>query len=152
MQFFTSKMHFQGDVLRNFLLVRYFGRNFIQKKDNVDIGKRLPIAVVTHGPGGENESKTKNLFSPELKVLSAKILNRAGRTLHEVQSHLDREGGSDLVVELVIKSVHSPSIFVEAVELGIAMLEGGNSIIQRSMHAKLLGGDLSQAFFKVANH
>jgi len=66
-----------------------------------------------------------------------------------VQSHLDREGGSDLVVELVIKSVHSPSIFVEAVELGIAMLEGGNSIIQRSMYTKLLGGDLSQAFFKV---
>jgi inositol 1,4,5-triphosphate receptor type 1 len=147
--FFTLKIHFQGDVLRNFLLVRYFGRNFIQKKETVDLGKRLPIAVATHGPGGEDKSKIYFLFRPQLKVLSAKILNRAGRTLHEVQSHLDREGGSDLVVELVIKSVHSPSIFVEAVELGIAMLEGGNSIIQRSMHAKLLGGDLSQAFFKV---
>lgn len=80
----------------------------------------------------------------------AKLLSRAGRTLHEVQSHLDREGASDLVVELVIKSVHSPSIFVEAVELGSALLEGGNPIIQKSMYSKLMGGDLSQAFFKVS--
>lgn len=49
----------------------------------------------------------------------------------------------------MIKSVHSPSIFVEAVELGIALLEGGNPIIQKSMFNKLLGGDLSQSFFKV---
>jgi hypothetical protein len=80
---------------------------------------------------------------------TAKLLSRAGRTLHEVQCHLDREGASDLVVELVIKSVHSPSIFVEAVELGSALLEGGNPIIQKSMYSKLMGGDLSQAFFKV---
>lgn len=79
----------------------------------------------------------------------AKMLSRAGCTLHEVQCHLDREGASDLVVELVIKSVHSPSIFGEAVELGIALLEGGNPVIQKSMYSKLLGGDLSQAFFKV---
>lgn len=68
-----------------------------------------------------------------------------------MQTHLDKEGASDLVVELVIKSVHSPSIFVEAVELGTALLEGGNPIIQKSMFNKLLGGDLSQSFFKVCN-
>lgn len=82
-------------------------------------------------------------------VFLAKILSRAGRTLHEVQSHLDREGASDLVVELVIKSVHSPSIFVEVVELGIALLEGGNPIIQKSVYTKLMAGELSQSFFKV---
>lgn len=81
--------------------------------------------------------------------IPAKIISRAGQTLHEVQTHLDKEGASDLVVELVIKSVNSPSIFGEAVELGIALLEGGNSTIQKSMFNKLLGGDLSQAFFKV---
>lgn len=70
--------------------------------------------------------------------------------MHEVQSHLDKEGASDLVVELVIKSVHSPSIFVEVVELGIALLEGGNPIIQKSVFNKLMGGDLSQSFFKVS--
>ncbi|XP_046681904.1 inositol 1,4,5-trisphosphate receptor isoform X6 [Homalodisca vitripennis] len=119
-----------GDVLRNSLLTRYFGKSFIQKRDNVELGVASQRSLVTHGPG-------------------AKLLSRAGRSLHEVQSHLDREGASDLVVELVIRSVHSPSIFVEAVELGIALLEGGNPIIQKSMFSKLLGGDLSQAFFKV---
>lgn len=79
-------------------------------------------------------------------------MSRAGRTLHEIQSHLDREGASDLVVELVIKSVHSPSIFVEAIELGIALLEGGNPIIQKSVYNKLMGGDLSQSFFKACFH
>lgn len=69
--------------------------------------------------------------------------------MHEVQNHLDKEGASDLVVELVIKSVNSPSIFVEAVELGIALLEGGNSIIQKGMFNKFQSNDLSQAFFKV---
>lgn len=79
----------------------------------------------------------------------AKVLSRAGRTLHEVQTHLDREGASDLVVELVINSVSSPMIFGEVVELGIALLEGGNPIIQRSMFNKLVAGDLSLSFFKV---
>lgn len=88
------------------------------------------VHLVTHGPG-------------------AKYLQRAGKTLHEVQNHLDREGASDLVVELVIKSVHSPSIFVEVVELGIALLEGGNPVIQKGMFQKFLSGDLNQAFYKV---
>lgn len=129
----------------------------------------------------------------------AKILSRAGLTLHEVQTHLDREGASDLVIELIIKSAAasaaapmsggvgsdsstvsgffgsngigassnffgssnyynsggsfgpsasaadaalsaspSYSIFVEAVQLGVALLEGGNPIVQRSVYNKLL--------------
>ncbi|KAK0174228.1 hypothetical protein PV328_007337 [Microctonus aethiopoides] len=119
----------KGDALRSNLMLRYFGKAFSPKGDHVDIGPPCSTTI-THGPG-------------------AKILSRAGRTLHEVQSHLDREGASDLVVELVIKSLHSPCIFVEAVELGIALLEGGNPIIQKSVFNKLMGGDLSQSFFKV---
>ncbi|XP_066247239.1 inositol 1,4,5-trisphosphate receptor isoform X4 [Euwallacea similis] len=118
----------KGEVLRNSLLARYFGKNFTQTHDSVSVA--IHQVTVTHGPG-------------------AKIISRAGQTLHDVQVHLDKEGASDLVVELVIKSVNSPSIFEEAVELGIALLEGGNSIIQKSMFNKLLGGDLSQSFFKV---
>ncbi|CAH1103547.1 unnamed protein product [Psylliodes chrysocephalus] len=119
----------KGDVLRNSLLARYFGRAFIQTSNSVELGNGLTLPA-THGPG-------------------AKILSRAGRTLHEVQTHLDREGASNLVVELVIKSGNSPSIFSEAVELGIALLEGGNPIIQKSMFNKLVGGDMSQSFFRV---
>lgn len=143
----------KGDSLRNTLLRRYFGDAFCNKshahgtatgnnhlngtkpKANLsNIGSKLgPNASalsITHGPG-------------------AKYLQRAERTLHEVQSHLDQEGASNLVVELVIKSVNSPSIFVEGVELGIALLEGGNPIIQRSMFNKFQNAELSQSFFKV---
>lgn len=126
----------KGDSLRTTLLDRYFGRNFSLKPNESGTEPKRHssnanrVGPITHGPG-------------------AKYLMRAGRTLHEVQSHLDKEGASDLVVELVIKSMHSPSIFVEAVELGIALLEGGNPIIQKGMYSKFLSADLSQAFFKV---
>ncbi|KAM7363236.1 inositol 1,4,5,-trisphosphate receptor isoform 1-T15 [Cochliomyia hominivorax] len=133
----------KGDNLRNTLLKRYFdikpsnsNRTPIEQKNDLaalvmpaqDSQKHMNL--VTHGPG-------------------AKYLQRAEKTLHEVQNHLDREGASDLVIELVIKSVHSPSIFVEAIELGIALLEGGNPIIQKGMYNKFLSGDLNQPFFKV---
>lgn len=133
----------KGDNLRNTLLKRYFdikpsnsSRTPVEQKNDLAAlvmpsqDSQKHVNMVTHGPG-------------------AKYLQRAEKTLHEVQNHLDREGASDLVIELVIKSVHSPSIFVEAIELGIALLEGGNPIIQKGMYNKFLSGDLNQAFFKV---
>lgn len=137
----------KGDKLRQNLLERYFGEYHVKKavvdllKHPSGIVKPKPIpvkiessggtaSIVTHGPG-------------------AKFLSRAARTLYEVQNLLDKEGAGDLVVELVIKSIHSPSIFVEAVELGIALLEGGNNVIQRGMFNKFVALDPSQAFFRV---
>lgn len=70
-------------------------------------------------------------------------------TLHEVQVYLDREGASDLVAELVMKSPSSPNVFMEAVQLGIALLEGGNPVIQRSLFTKLQAAETSAIFFKV---
>ena len=62
---------------------------------------------------------------------------------------MDREGASDLVAELVMKSSLSPNVFMEAVQLGIALLEGGNPVIQRSLFSKLQSAETSQTFFKV---
>uniref|UniRef100_B3P2E7 Inositol 1,4,5-trisphosphate receptor n=1 Tax=Drosophila erecta TaxID=7220 RepID=B3P2E7_DROER len=128
----------KGDALRQTLLLRYFQSKNTPRLPEEEVALlAAPLMdpakqnhLVTHGPG-------------------AKYLQRAGKTLHDMQNHLDREGASDLVVELVIKSVHSPNIFVEAVELGIALLEGGNPIIQKGMFQKFLSDDLNQAFFKV---
>jgi len=52
-----------------------------------------------HWPWGQTFCNSLFLF-----IFAAKFLQRAGLTLHEVQTHLDREGASDLVVELIIKS------------------------------------------------
>lgn len=78
-----------------------------------------------------------NLSSIIVWILSGRLLSRAEMTLHDVQVYLDREDASDLVAELVMKSSLSPNVFIEAVQLGIALLEGGNPIIQRSFFNKL---------------
>ncbi len=49
----------------------------------------------------------------------------------QVQCQLDKEGASSLVIDLVIKN-SSNRVFLESVELGIALLEGGNTNIQVS--------------------
>jgi len=46
-----------------------------------------------------------------------------------VQCHLDSQGATDLVIDLVMSN-HSGHIFQEAIELAIALLDGGNSVIQ----------------------
>ena len=50
----------------------------------------------------------------------------------QVQCQLDKEGASSLVIDLVIKN-SSNRVFLESVELGIALLEGGNTNIQVSI-------------------
>ncbi|KAG8201575.1 hypothetical protein JTE90_011244 [Oedothorax gibbosus] len=124
----------KGEALRQTLLVRYFGK-IHSKRDSIVNGKQPshpPTAIPgggPHNPGGQ-------------------ILTRAEMTLAEVQCHLDEEGASNLVVELIMKNP-SNAIFLESVELGIALLEGGNPVIQKSMLLKLTSGNISEKFFKV---
>nr|UUA80742.1 intracellular calcium ion channel [Mythimna separata] len=116
----------KGNQLRSKLLSQYF----INRKSEPKILPPPSSVTVTHGPG-------------------AKVLLRTGQTLAQVQAHLDKEGASDLVVDLVIKSTNRQAIFLEAIQLGIALLEGGNPIIQHSIFTKLQNGEISQAFLKV---
>lgn len=76
------------------------------------------------------------------------LLSRAQMTLSEVQCHLDRQGASNLVIELIIQNP-SLNIFLMSVELGIALLEGGNPFIQSSMYSKLQVSNNSEKFFRV---
>ncbi|XP_047516588.1 inositol 1,4,5-trisphosphate receptor isoform X1 [Pieris napi] len=125
----------KGNQLRNKLLSQYF----VNRKSEPKVQPQTPLVTVTHGPGAESQPQVK----------TAKVLMRTGQTLAQVQAHLDREGASDLVVELVINSTNRPAIFLEAIQLGIALLEGGNPIIQNSIFTKLQNGEISQAFLKV---
>jgi len=47
----------------------------------------------------------------------------------QCQCHLDNQGATDLIIDLIISN-HSSRIFQEAIELAIALLDGGNSVVQ----------------------
>lgn len=61
--------------------------------------------------------------------MSSGIGGRGELSLAEVQCHLDREGASDLVIDLIMNAT-SDRIFQESILLAIALLEGGNTVIQ----------------------
>ena len=109
---------FQGEVLRSSLLSRYFGTNYstmISKHASSrtsleSSAKKGPSQLVNSGPGAE-------------------MLSRAGFTLFEMQCRLDACGCSDLIIDLIMAQPN-PRVFVEVLELAIALLEGGNGVIQ----------------------
>uniref|UniRef100_A0A8C1Y2J9 Inositol 1,4,5-trisphosphate receptor n=1 Tax=Cyprinus carpio TaxID=7962 RepID=A0A8C1Y2J9_CYPCA len=65
-----------------------------------------------------------------------------------VQCHLDREGASDLVIDLIMNAT-SDRVFHESILLAIALLEGGNTIIQHSFFKRLTEDKNSEKFFRV---
>lgn len=64
-------------------------------------------------------------------VVSSGVGGRGDLSLAEVQCHLDKEGASDLVIDLIMNAT-SDRIFQESILLAIALLEGGNTVIQVS--------------------
>ena len=114
-----------GEQLRLSLLIRYFNKVPLAAMQIVP----TTSVPVSHGPG-------------------AKFLVRAQMNLHYVQCHLDNQGAASLIVDLVIKSATNSKIFAEVIELGIALLEGGNQDIQKTFFSQLQYGDTSQNFFK----
>lgn len=72
-----------------------------------------------------------NQFCYVSLVVSSGIGGRGELSLAEVQCHLDKEGASDLVIDLIMNAT-SDRIFQESILLAIALLEGGNTVIQVS--------------------
>uniref|UniRef100_A0A672PV23 Inositol 1,4,5-trisphosphate receptor n=1 Tax=Sinocyclocheilus grahami TaxID=75366 RepID=A0A672PV23_SINGR len=93
----------KGEALRQVLVNRYYG-NF--------------------KPGGRRDSLTN------FRAGGGSAGSRGEVSLAEVQCHLDREGASDLVIDLIMNAT-SDRIFQESILLAIALLEGGNPVIQR---------------------
>lgn len=127
--------------MRKNLLLRYFAKPIATTKK----GEQSSVSAtsLTYSTLGGSQSLLTTHGS------GGRLLSRGEMSLHEVQVYLDREGASDLVAELVMKSSLSPNVFMEAVQLGIALLEGGNPVIQRSLYTKLQSAETSAIFFKV---
>ncbi|XP_039652599.1 inositol 1,4,5-trisphosphate receptor type 1 isoform X7 [Perca fluviatilis] len=125
----------RGEALRQILVNRYYG--------NIKPGpRRESLTTFSNGPlspGAQGKSPT---------VVSSGVGGRGELSLAEVQCHLDKEGASDLVIDLIMNAT-SDRIFQESILLAIALLEGGNTVIQRSFYQRLTGDNKSEKFFKV---
>ncbi|XP_075966966.1 inositol 1,4,5-trisphosphate-gated calcium channel ITPR1 isoform X3 [Anarhichas minor] len=129
----------RGEALRQILVNRYYG-NFYRsggRRDSLTSFSNGPLSPV--GPG-KNQSA---LGGPG-------GLSRAEMSLSEVQCHLDKEGASDLVIDLIMNTT-SDRVFQESILLAIALLEGGNTTIQRSFFCRLTEDKKSEKFFRVFN-
>uniref|UniRef100_H3C9T0 Inositol 1,4,5-trisphosphate receptor n=1 Tax=Tetraodon nigroviridis TaxID=99883 RepID=H3C9T0_TETNG len=126
----------RGEALRHILVNRYYGN----VKSNQ---RRESLATFSNGP-----------VTPGVQgKVPAGVSGIGGRgelSLAEVQCHLDKEGASDLVIDLIMNAT-SDRIFQESILLAIALLEGGNPVIQRSFFHRLTGDNKSERFFRVFN-
>ncbi|KAM7169939.1 inositol 1,4,5-trisphosphate-gated calcium channel ITPR1 isoform 2-T3 [Macrochelys suwanniensis] len=128
----------KGEALRQVLVNRYYG--------NVrPAGRRESLTSFGNGPlspggtckaGGGGGSSVSSSMS------------RGEMSLADVQCHLDKEGASNLVIDLIMNAT-SDRVFHESILLAIALLEGGNTTIQHSFFCRLTEDKKSEKFFKV---
>ncbi|KAI2527988.1 inositol 1,4,5-trisphosphate receptor type 1 [Homo sapiens] len=130
--------HKRGEALRQVLVNRYYG--------NVrPSGRRESLTSFGNGPlsaGGPGKPGGGGGGS------GSSSMSRGEMSLAEVQCHLDKEGASNLVIDLIMNA-SSDRVFHESILLAIALLEGGNTTIQHSFFCRLTEDKKSEKFFKV---
>ncbi|XP_026713150.1 inositol 1,4,5-trisphosphate receptor type 1 isoform X8 [Athene cunicularia] len=130
--------HRRGEALRQVLVNRYYG--------NVrPAGRRESLTTFGNGPlsaGGASKAGAGGGSSGSSSV------SRGEMSLADVQCHLDKEGASNLVIDLIMNAT-SDRVFHESILLAIALLEGGNTTIQHSFFCRLTEDKKSEKFFKV---
>ncbi|KAI5174308.1 Inositol 1,4,5-Trisphosphate Receptor Type 1 [Manis pentadactyla] len=130
--------HKRGEALRQILVNRYYG--------NVrPSGRRESLTSFGNGPlspGGPSKPGGGGGGS------GSSSMSRGEMSLAEVQCHLDKEGASNLVIDLIMNA-SSDRVFHESILLAIALLEGGNTTIQHSFFCRLTEDKKSEKFFKV---
>ncbi|XP_031977241.1 inositol 1,4,5-trisphosphate receptor type 1 isoform X4 [Corvus moneduloides] len=130
--------HRRGEALRQVLVNRYYG--------NVRAaGRRESLTTFGNGPlsaGGSGKA------GPGGGSSGSSSMSRGEMSLADVQCHLDKEGASNLVIDLIMNAT-SDRVFHESILLAIALLEGGNTTIQHSFFCRLTEDKKSEKFFKV---
>nr|XP_013011806.1 inositol 1,4,5-trisphosphate receptor type 1 isoform X14 [Cavia porcellus] len=128
----------KGEALRQILVNRYYGN--IRPS-----GRRESLTSFGNGPlspGGPSKPGGGGGSS------GSSSMSRGEMSLAEVQCHLDKEGASNLVIDLIMNAT-SDRVFHESILLAIALLEGGNTTIQHSFFCRLTEDKKSEKFFKV---
>uniref|UniRef100_A0A8U8C8N0 Inositol 1,4,5-trisphosphate receptor n=1 Tax=Geospiza parvula TaxID=87175 RepID=A0A8U8C8N0_GEOPR len=128
--------HRRGEALRQVLVNRYYGTVRAA-------GRRESLTAFGNGPlaaGGPGK--------PPGQGSGSSSMSRGEMSLADVQCHLDKEGASNLVIDLIMNAT-SDRVFHESILLAIALLEGGNTTIQHSFFCRLTEDKKSEKFFKV---
>uniref|UniRef100_A0A3Q2X2N1 Inositol 1,4,5-trisphosphate receptor n=1 Tax=Haplochromis burtoni TaxID=8153 RepID=A0A3Q2X2N1_HAPBU len=74
--------------------------------------------------------------------------DKPATTVSDIQCLLDNVGATEMVIELIVNTKND-RLFKESIELGIALLRGGNTQIQNSFYSQLNKQKKSERFFKV---
>ncbi|XP_038005641.1 inositol 1,4,5-trisphosphate receptor type 1 isoform X10 [Motacilla alba alba] len=130
--------HRRGEALRQVLVNRYYG--------NVRAaGRRESLTAFGNGP---LSASSPGKAGPAGGSSGSSSMSRGEMSLADVQCHLDKEGASNLVIDLIMNAT-SDRVFHESILLAIALLEGGNTTIQHSFFCRLTEDKKSEKFFKV---
>uniref|UniRef100_A0A669F4V7 Inositol 1,4,5-trisphosphate receptor n=1 Tax=Oreochromis niloticus TaxID=8128 RepID=A0A669F4V7_ORENI len=74
--------------------------------------------------------------------------DKPATSVSDIQCLLDNVGATEMVIELIVNTKND-RLFTESIELGIALLRGGNTQIQNSFYSQLNKQKKSERFFKV---
>ncbi|XP_032927640.1 inositol 1,4,5-trisphosphate receptor type 1 isoform X8 [Catharus ustulatus] len=128
----------KGEALRQVLVSRYYGTARAA-------GRRESLTAFGNGPLASGSSSKAG---PAGGSSGSSPMSRGEMSLADVQCHLDKEGASNLVIDLIMNAT-SDRVFHESILLAIALLEGGNTTIQHSFFCRLTEDKKSEKFFKV---
>lgn len=107
--------------------------------------KNLNLSTGTVNTHVSNSSVEQTINPFNLKDLEEQDERELRRL--EIQYELNNQGASDLVIDLFMSDI-SNKVFKESVLLGIALLEGGNTQVQKTMYNRLISDKSSEKFCK----
>uniref|UniRef100_A0A8C3LDP3 Inositol 1,4,5-trisphosphate receptor n=1 Tax=Chrysolophus pictus TaxID=9089 RepID=A0A8C3LDP3_CHRPC len=130
--------HRRGEALRQVLVNRYYGNvRPAGRRESLTSFGNGPLSAGSAGKAGAGGGSS-----------GSSSMSRGEMSLADVQCHLDKEGASNLVIDLIMNAT-SDRVFHESILLAIALLEGGNTTIQHSFFCRLTEDKKSEKFFKV---
>uniref|UniRef100_A0A8C9EYB7 Inositol 1,4,5-trisphosphate receptor n=1 Tax=Pavo cristatus TaxID=9049 RepID=A0A8C9EYB7_PAVCR len=109
----------KGEALRQVLVNRYYGNvRPAGRRESLTSFGNGPLSAGSTGKAGAGGGSS-----------GSSSMSRGEMSLADVQCHLDKEGASNLVIDLIMNAT-SDRVFHESILLAIALLEGGNTTIQ----------------------
>ncbi|XP_034032686.1 inositol 1,4,5-trisphosphate receptor type 2 isoform X2 [Thalassophryne amazonica] len=127
-------------------------RQMLDKKECLqDSGNDLRKILLTRYYGNQKPiSKSESVSGNSSSGGSSPVLDsdKPGSSMVEIQCLLDNVGASELVIDLIFNTKND-RVFEESIQLGIALLQGGNTQIQNSFYQQLYKQKKSEKFFKV---